>query len=552
MKLSEAAARCREDLWFLTTEVLYPQDRHMYGPFHKELCRSLPIGGAFRQLHLYPRSHFKTTILTIAHAIQQILIDPGASLLVLSGKDEHALLMSDEIRRHFVFNERMRVLFQPWCATSEDAMGSKREWVSPAKAFFGKKRREPTITATGFKSRLESKHYKGGYLDDCMGEDDASEAGLADVRENYKKVIPLIDEDGFVMVAGTRKHYNDLYQAMMDTGVYKVFVRHGLEHPTKMCDTDECARYAAPHRAPDFKIGVPLEPSRMDRAGYERKLRECEIDPRLGQSYFWHEYMNIPFSPTDRKYQPRWFVKVDDEMIPGQGAPWSPLTKWIAIDTALKEEEHPTGYDYNVVVVGGFDHQGRLYILDIFRDKDWTAKNLSDCVVTCLRSAEYGRINGVITEKVGSMGFNDFVRDCGRRAGRPVNPITITRGGRGSKSKTERILACQGYFEQGLVYFRKGCENYDDAVNEFCNLGRWTNDDIADAISMFFDEQVKTLAPVRQSAADTWKSPIRPMPFEEPWRRATLMGRRPENINDPLGRYGALGPAVSREPLKGF
>jgi len=504
-----------DDLFFLTTEVLYSQDKHKYGAFHKWMCDTVSKTGSFRELWLLPRDHFKTTILTVAHLVQQVLRDPGGSFLFLSGKDEHALLMSDEARRHFVFNERMRAIFPPWCAATEDAMGSKSEWTSPAKAYFGQKRREPTLTATGFKSRLESKHYKGAYLDDCMGEDDTSEVGLAEARENFKKVIPLVDRDGFVIMPGTRKHYNDLYQGVMDTGAYKVRVRHGLEHADKLCDQDECTRFAEPHKAPDFKTGVPLSVERMDRAAYEQKLRECEIDPKRGQSYFWHEYMNIPFSPTDRVFQPSWFVRVQDEMIPGRHEPFPPLTKWIAVDTAWKDDEHPTGFDFTVIVVGGFDDHGRLYVLDLLRDRNWTMKQGVEAIVTAMRA--YG-ISRVITEKVGEVTWHNFLKDRCRVVGTPLQLLALTRGGRNQKSKIERIRGLQGYFEQGKVYFRKSCENYDDAINEFCNLGRWTNDDIADAISMFYDERVI----VRPELRDNTKGPVslyKPMPFDGPWRR---------------------------------
>ena len=558
-RLTAVAKRCLDDLYFLVTEVLYYQDKHKYGPFHQWMCETVskgPLvsemgerfagqGPKCRELWLLPRDHFKTTILTIGHCVQQILRDPGGSFLILSGKDEHALLMSDETRRHFVFNERMRALFEPWCAPTEDAMGAKGEWTTPAKKFFGRRRREPTLTATGFKSRLESKHYKGAYLDDCMGEDDATEAGLAEARENFKKVIPLVDRDGFVIMPGTRKHYNDLYQGVMDTGAYKIYVRHGLEHPDKPCDTDECSRFAMPHNAPDFKAGGPLSPERMDRAAYEQKLKECEIDPKRGQSYFWHEYMNIPFSPTDRKFQPAWFVRIEDEMIPGRREPFYPLSKWIALDTAWKDDEHPSGYDFTVVVVGGFDEHGRLFILDILRSRTWTMKQGAEAMITAMKA--YG-ISRVITEKVGQITFHTYFRDRCRQSGIPVQMICPKRGGTNVKTKIQRIMAAQGYFEQGRIFFRKECENFEDAVNEFCNLGHWTNDDIADAIADFFDEQVKVLAPpvIPQNVQI---NAYRPMPFDGGRSRAGFLSLGTQTKGGDLGRIGEIQIDANGRPI---
>jgi phage terminase large subunit-like protein len=571
MKLKRASELCLTDLWFLTTQVLYHHDRHKYGDFHKWACAEIgkddilfegppkdegfygenkywrpPL--RFRFMSLFPRDHFKSTILTIAHCIQQILRNPGGSYLILSGKDEHALLFSDEIRKQFTYNKRLTTLFPPWKAKTPDSLGSVSQWTTPAKAFFGGLRREPTVVATGFKSRLESRHYDGGYLDDCMGEDDTTEAGLQDVRENYKKVIPLIDSDGFVIMPGTRKHYNDLYQALMDTEAYRVNVRHGLEHPEKMCDLDECSRFALPHKAPDFKTGVPLEPRRMTRQDYEAKLKECQVDPKLGQSYFWHEYMNIPFSPTDRKYQQRWFVKIDSEMIPGRQEPFDPLRKYISMDTAWKDDEHPSGYDFTVIVVGGFDDFGRLYILDIFRNREWTVKKGMEAVTTAMRA--YG-ISHVIYQKTGEMTWPGDLRDACRRANLPLVTMPLTLAGQSAKAKSQRLLWPQNSFEAGRVFFRRSCENFEDCVNEFCNVGRWTNDDIADAISNFYDERVRVFSPTPPSDRP-FTSPFRPMAWEGDLTRGAfrqMQQQSPFNPKDPLGRFGMAGKAESRTSI---
>ena len=85
------------------------------------------------------------------------------------------------------------------------------------------------------------------------------------------------------------------------------------------------------------------------------------------------------------------------------------------------------------------------------------------------------------------------------------------------------------------------CENYEDAVNEFCNLGHWTNDDIADAISMLFDEQVRVLAP-NAANKEGWKTPARPLGFDTMWRKAAY-DRAVDPTKDPLGRFGREGPA---------
>lgn len=150
-----ARRRCLTDLDFLVRHVLYRNEAAKYGPFHKWMADTVGKVPGTRELWLLPRDHFKTTILTIGHAIQQILRDPNVSILIVSAKDEHAMLMSEEIRKQFVFNSDLRTLFPDHCPVKMDELGAKGEWTIPIKTAkidfgdtiyrFAKGRREPTI-----------------------------------------------------------------------------------------------------------------------------------------------------------------------------------------------------------------------------------------------------------------------------------------------------------------------------------------------------------------------------------------------------------------------
>lgn len=546
--------RCLTDLHFLVTEVLFEPDKHMYGPLHQEMCRNaqapaygrdgkeIPDARPRRHIYMYPRGHFKTTIFTVAKCTQEILANPGIRILILSAKDEHAATMSDQIRSFFARNEKLAAMFAPWCAVRE--FDAKSEWTTPARAFFNiTTKREPSIVAAGFKSKLASKHYDLVILDDPIDEDDTTELGRQEALSNFNKVVPLLDMGGRLVVVGTRYHYDDLYQRLMDTGTFTVHVRHALEVPGQRCARDECSRFTEPHDAADYKRGVPIAPTLFTRDELENRLKQYEADPKRGASMWWHQYMNIPFAPSDQKFKPEWFARVDDNMIPGQREPFGPLSKWIAVDTAWKDDEHPSGYDYTVLVVGGFDDHGRLYILDILRSKDWTMRRGCDAIITVMKA--YG-ISRIITEKIGEVTFHTYLKDRCRQEGLPAILLTLKRGGgRGVKNKTERIMALQGYFEQGRIFFRKAGDNFENAVNEFTNLGRWTNDDIADAIAMFVDERVHVPAPRPQSDSNTWTAPVRPVTSEGAWRRAAFAF-----ANDPLGRFGSEGPAMTESDMK--
>ena len=75
-----------------------------------------------------------------------------------------------------------------------------------------------------------------------------------------------------------------------------------------------------------------------------------------------------------------------------------------------------------------------------------------------------------------------------------------------------------------------------------------SNDDIADAISMFFDEQVRVMPPPSNDAPANWKMPAKPLGFDSDWRKSAY--NRAAGVvdptNDPLGRFGREGAAVTR------
>src|SRR5688572_26244049 len=89
-----------------------------------------------REMWLLPRDHFKTTILTIGHAIQQLLRDPAYNFFFASSKDDHSLEWSNEVRYHFANNPRLRALFPPWCPRQIDDMGARETWTTPARRYF--------------------------------------------------------------------------------------------------------------------------------------------------------------------------------------------------------------------------------------------------------------------------------------------------------------------------------------------------------------------------------------------------------------------------------
>jgi len=193
---------------------------------HLPMCEFIDQTEAYtRRMALMPRTHFKTTIWTIAHSIKLVCNNPNIRILMIADTGTNASRFMQEIQQHFEFNEVFRWVFQEiipdnftktrW---SQYEMVVKRSLIA----------REPTIDAIGALGGSESRHYDWIKADDLVTE----KCIRSDVEMD--KVIHwsggleslLINQKGdHIDFVGSRKKKGDLYEhqeKMYSLGMEKV------------------------------------------------------------------------------------------------------------------------------------------------------------------------------------------------------------------------------------------------------------------------------------------------------------------------------------------
>lgn len=158
--------------WYLATIVLgYTK---LLPDTHGPLCSFLDTCTGKRRLIQMPRSHFKTTITTVAHRIQNLLHNPELRILIVGDTAPNARKHLKKIANHFEHNRLLRWLFPERCwedvsaapAWSQDQIYLPTESGTPA--LHG----EPTLDAIGAGGAAVSRHYDIINPDDLIGEDE--------------------------------------------------------------------------------------------------------------------------------------------------------------------------------------------------------------------------------------------------------------------------------------------------------------------------------------------------------------------------------------------
>lgn len=543
---------CREDLWTLLTEVLFhPQidcdegkccarKRGFYEPLHRQWCEWAQDEATPRKLLLAPRGHFKSTVVSFGRCCHAIVRNPDIRILMVSALEQNAKNFCRQVKAAFQRNERMAWLYPELCTPPDSQLGSEHGFTSPGRRNYALA--SPTFVASYLDAPLASQHYDLIILDDPIeAKHVATEDQAAKARGSYNKILPLLDpptpdNPTGIIVVGTRWAYFDLYSGMLTTDEggtapgatpFKTIVRASFERDGKA----------------DFDSGDPIFPTRFSRTILMQLLEEARTDDRLGESFWWMQYMNSVRAPHDQPFQDEWFGEVDAATLP-------PLfAKMIVVDTALKDDvvlKKGARGDYTVIMVGGWDREGRLYMIDGLRSNAMTSKLFTDALVTF---AQKYQVTTVVKQRVSEDTAGTIIRDAFAGAMTPLDyrAITVQWMGR----KFQRIKdGLQGPMQAGQIWWVKrarpdgtGWEHHrllDYAKRELINLGQYPTDDIADCMANFFHPDVKIRRQNLAGPAVSWRIPHAPLPQLGNEMRALWA----KQMLEPAGsgaRYGRIG-----------
>lgn len=402
---------CKTDLFFLLVYACKRKDADHDWLYDR--CREVkasPDG----HLDLWARDHYKSTIITFALTIQDILNDPEITVGIFSHTRPGAKAFLEQIKREFENNELLQDLFPGILYKNPKSEAPK--WSLDSGIVVKRKTnpKEATVEAWGLvDGQPTGKHFSHQIYDDVVT--------LTSVTtpEQIKKTTAAWElslnlgsgERTKRRYIGTRYHFNDTYREMIDRGSVIKRIK-AATHNGK----------SPPEGKPVFLSETLLMEKRRDQGPYTfscQQLQNPSEDKAMGFKEEWLKYYEVL----------------------GDTSKWN---KYILVDPARSKK---TTADYTVMEVIGLAPDNNYYLLDAVRDR----MNLTQRTNKLFELHRMHQPKGVGYEQYGMQSDVEHIEgEMERRNYR----FTITPLG-GTLAKEDRIRKLIPIYEQNRFYSPK-------------------------------------------------------------------------------------------------
>lgn len=533
-ELREARWKCRTDLKFLCNYVLgMPDvDEEVHRPVINHL-QQFPVPtsaervandklvngfweyapiknieeleGKRRMLLLDSRGFLKSSINCVAHTIQWIINYPDIAILIVQSNSEKANLVVSEIKQTFTGNERFRALFPEFCPTKRVWEWGRADSFTVENKQFGRPRggvkphKEPTVMASSIERGMAGIHVDVIKFSDVVEQANINGEGLEMVKRNFLMARNLLVAPQYwIDVEGTRYHFHDLYGFIVKINTektdeslkeWKLFIRGatkrdwgGKEERFDSMDFLMKPEVIGPDGYPvsrwpqRFSSKYLASMKEDDPLGYATQQQQ---DPRPG---------GIAIFPVDYRF-PKWISPKDFV----QNVRISHYD--ISVDTA---ETTGKRADYTSIVVGGWAHNGKCYIVEICHGR-FAPSEIVD-KITELAAKYKHRLGNLKIEETGFVrGLMPALRHVMDIKGIYLPVQLIKRDNQ--EGKVERIsLTLQPWYIKGDIIFVDGMPNgmpketfdkywtkvKNHLLTELREFPKGRNDDILDSMSDLF------------------------------------------------------------------
>lgn len=355
-------------------------------------------------LDLWAREHYKSTVITFAGAIQEVLRDPDVTIGIFSHTRNIAQKFLAQIKSEFEQNGELKLLYHDvlWMEPKKQARNwslnggvTVKRWSNP---------KEATVEAWGLvDSQPTSKHFRLRIYDDVVTRESVS------TEEQVKKTTQALELSDNLGTKGGRQWYIGTRYAFGDT--YGVLLDRGVVTP---------------------RIYPATEDGRADGAPVFLSPEEWEKKKQRQPSQIAAQMLQNPAAGNEATFQAKWLRAADIRP--------HTLKVYILCDPS-KGPNPTTRTDRTAIPVIGLDAGMNWYLLDGFRhrmrlDERWKAiKGLHK---------KWSRAPGVLSVHVGyeRYGMQTDLEHFEHRMREekyhfPIEEVAWTR--EGGQSKTDRV-----------------------------------------------------------------------------------------------------------------
>lgn len=458
-------ALCRNDLFYLLVYVLNRPDADKDWLFDR--CREVeasPNG----HLDLWAREHYKSTIITFAKTIQDILINPEITIGIFSHTRKIAKAFLIQIKSEFEKNEKLKWIF-------DDILFNRPERESPKwsadEGIIVKRKgnpKESTIEAWGLvDGQPTSKHFKLMIFDDVVTlESVSTPEQIQKTTSAWEMALNLGAEGGFKRYIGTRYGYEDTYKVIIERKVVKV------------------RKYPATDNGK-----IDGNPVFMSKEYLNEKRRS------MGTFTFVTQMLQDPALDKTSGFKKEWLSYYD-------GTGWEKMNVYIIVDPAGSKNKRS---DYSVFMVIGFNRDRNYYLIDAIRDR----LNLGERTNILFRLVEqYNPIRVCYEQYAMQADIEHIQSQMDERHFRfVISPLG------GNIPKNLRIMRLQPDFENKRIHipprlmYTKANGDHVDFIQQFIdeeymNYPVVSHDDMLDTMARIYD--INGLFPNSRSSMETF------------------------------------------------
>lgn len=416
-------------------------------------------------LDLWSRGHYKSSVITFAKTIQDILASHGQRPVVpheltfgiFSSTRPLAKQFLSQIKREFESNDLLKSLF-PDILYSHPKRESAR-WSDEGIIVRRKGNpKECTVEAWGVvEGQPTSKHFDVLIYDDVVTIANVATKEMMDkTTQAWSLSLNLGAKGAKFRYIGTRYHFADTYAEMIKRDVVKARI-----HPAE----DE--------------QGNPVLLTK----------EELEIKRKEMGSYVYNAQMLLnPLPESEQNFKLEWLQYYTYSH-------HSDMNVYVTVDPASEKKDSA---DYTVMCVIGLASDNNYYLLDMIRDR----LSLTERAVTLFDLHRRWKPLHVGYEKYGIQADTEYLRECMNRQNYHFHVIEL--GGR--LAKIDRIKKLVPYFEQKRIFFPANLHKtnnsgkLEDLIDIFLNeeykrFPYCAHDDMLDALARIVDDNMQTCWP---------------------------------------------------------
>lgn len=420
-------------------------------------------------LDLWARDHGKSTTITFGKTLQDILADPELTVGIFSHTRPIAKAFLKQIKRECEANATLKRVYADvlWQDPYAEAPG----WSEDAGLIFRRKGnpKEATVEAWGLvDGQPTSKHYRLRVYDDVVTFDSSqSEEMRAKTLAAWELSLNLGTADGRERYIGTRYHFADVYQTMIDRGAVQPRIWPAVR--------------------PDGK------PHLLSPEALAKKRRN------MGPVTFASQMLLNPLAAGQVHFDRSWLRFYRDPMsIRGN--------VYLLVDPANSKKKY-SDYTVAIVVVLGADNN--YYVVDIVRDR----LSLSERWKLLVGLHRMWKPLRVFYEQYGKETDTDYFAEK-MQAESYRFELTVMAGTR--QSKQDRIEGLIPLFESSRIWLPDALTRHvqasgqpEDLVKQFVEgeYATWPfcqHDDMLDDLARITDPSVSAEMVWPKSAAVDW------------------------------------------------